>query len=336
MTAPSPAHPHKYQRWADRPARLRKAWPAITAAGVRMVNRRGTRTHGLMWMSLGFALASCTMFYVLAELEILAGTPEAAGLYSFVKTLLGVNLDGISRLAEFREILWRSAFLFLFKAELFWVFVVAAFAGPGLIADDIKARALPIYFARPVTPFTYLLGKWMVIAFFVSLAVLVSNLLGLIFGVIVTGGLATWGQTIRLGVDLLLCGLGVTLFAGVLMLALSSMSSDKRYVTVGWLAAGVLPVMVQGILYESLPQEATGKWLGSVSLYGDIAALMEWKLGIRATWASMPIPQEVFRGALGPELAPFYPAVVLLILTIASVWFCYRRVLQFSRSAANL
>jgi ABC-type transport system involved in multi-copper enzyme maturation permease subunit len=289
-----------------------------------------------MWMSLGFALASCSMFYILAQLEILAGTPEAAGLYSFVKTLLGVNLDGISRLAEFREVLWRSAFLFLFKGELFWVFIVTALSGPGLIADDIKARALPIYFARPVTPFTYLLGKWLVVAFFASLAILMSNLLGLIFGVIVTGGLATWGQTIRLGVDLLLCGVGVTLFAGVLMLALSSVSSDKRYVTVGWLAVGVLPMMAQGILYESLPQEATSRWLGSISLYGDIAALAEWKFGIRTAWESMPIPQEVFRGALGPEIAPIYPGVVLLIITIVSIWFCYRRVLKFSRSAANV
>jgi ABC-type transport system involved in multi-copper enzyme maturation permease subunit len=335
MTSPSPSHPHRYQRWADRPARRRKSWPAITAAGVRLVNK-GTRTRGLMWMSLGFALASCTLFYILAQLEILAGTPEAAGLYDFVKTLLGINLGGISRLAEYREVLWRSAFLFLFKLELFWVFVVTAFTGPGLIADDIKARALPIYFARPVTPFTYLLGKWMVIAFFVSLTILLSNLLGLIFGVIVTGGLATWGQTILLGADLLICGVGVTLFAGALMLALSSFSSDKRYVTVGWLAVGVLPMMVQSILYDALPQEATSRWLGSISLYGDIAALAEWKFGIRTAWQSMPIPKDVFRGALGPEIAPIYPGIVLLVLTIVSIWFCYRRVLKFSRSAANV
>ncbi|HVP12774.1 MAG TPA: hypothetical protein VMV94_16485 [Phycisphaerae bacterium] len=335
MTESVAINSHRYQRWTDRPIRRRWAWPAITAAGVRLANK-GNRTRGLVWMSLGFALLSCGLFYVLAQLEILAGTPEAAGLYEFVKTILGVDLSGVSRLAEFREVLWRSAFLFLFKAELYWAFLVAAFAGPGLIADDLKARALPIYFARPVTPFSYLLGKVMVIAFFVSLAILLSNLLGLIFGVIVTGGLATTAQTIRLGLDLLLCGGAATLFMGVLMLALSSMSSDKRYVTVGWVAVGVLPMMVQAILLEQLPREATSRWLGSISLYGDIAVLTEWWFGISQAWATTPLPREAFREALGRGTDPVYPGVVLLAIAVASVWFCYRRVLKFSRSAANV
>ena len=335
MSASSPTNPHRYQRWADRPKRLRSAWPAIMVAGIRLVNR-GTRTRGLMWMSLGFAFGSCCLFYALAQLEILAGTSEAAGLYGIVKTVLGVDLSGVSRLAEFREVLWRAAFLFMFKAELFWVFVVAAFSGPGLIADDLKARALPIYFAKPVTAFTYLLGKWMVIAFFVSLAILVSNLLGLIFGVIVTGGLATFGQTVRLGVDLLLCGGGVMVCTGVWLLAISSASSDRRYVTVAWVAVAVLPMGVQGILFDALPRKATAGWLGSISLYGDLAALAEWKLGIREALESMPIPQEAFRDALGRAIDPVYPGLVLLGLVVISAWYGYRRVLQFSRSAANV
>jgi ABC-type transport system involved in multi-copper enzyme maturation permease subunit len=335
MSASPPTNPHKYQRWADRPKRLRSAWPAIMLAGIRQVNQ-STRTRGLVWVSLGFALASCSLFYALAQLEILAGTPEAAGLYGFVKTLLGVELSGVSRLAEFREVLWRAAFLFLFKAELFWVFVVAAFSGPGLIADDMKARALPIYFARPVTPFTYLLGKWMVVAFLGSLAILASNLLGLIFGVIVTGGLATVWQSIRLGIDLLICGGGVTVLVGVLMLALSSACADKRYVTVAWVAVAVLPMGVQGILFDALPRKATTGWLGSISLYGDLAALAEWKLGLRGALASLPIPREEFSDALGRAIDPVYPGFVLLGIAVISAWFCYRRVLRFSRSAANV
>lgn len=335
MTESGPTNSHRYQRWADRPRKLRRAWPAIALAGIRQANR-GNRSRGLMWTCLGFAFGSCSIFYALAQVEILAGTREAEGFYEFIKAVLGVDLSGVSRLAEYRELLWRSAFLFLLKIELLAVFTVTAFATPGLIADDLKARALPIYFARPISPFTYLLGKWMVVAFFVALTVLVSNLLGLIFGVIVTGGLATMGQTVRLGVDLLLCSAVVTVFVGVLMLALSSMSSDKRYVTVGWVAVCVLPIMIQSILIESLPRSATRGWLGSISLYGDIAALTEWWFGLRDAWASMPIPQQAFRDAVGSYPHPIYPGVVLLTVTTASAWFCYRRVVRFSRSAANL
>ncbi len=335
MSAVAPSNPHRYSRWVNRPARRRWAWPAIMVTGVRLANKN-TRTRGLIWTSLGFAAGSCGFFYALAQLEILAGTSNAAGLNEFFRAVLGVDLGGVSRLSEYREALWRAAFLFLLKAELFWMFVVTALAGPGLIADDLKAQALPIYFARPVTPFTYLFGKWLVLAVYMSLAVLVSNLLGLFFGVLVTGGLATFAQTARLASDLLICGGGVIVFAGILMLALSSMCRDKRYVSVGWIAVFVLPVVVQSILYDSLPRSATSGWLGSVSLYGDITSLAEWKLGVREALESMPLPREAFREALGRPLNPVYPATVLLAVTVASACFCYRQVLRFSRSAANV
>jgi ABC-type transport system involved in multi-copper enzyme maturation permease subunit len=335
MSGTAPANPHRYQRWAGRPTRRRWAWPAITVTGVRLANKN-TRTRGLIWTSLSFALGSCGFFYFLAQLEVLAGTPQAEGLYEFVRAVLGVDLSGVSRLSEYRETLWRAAFLFLFKAELFWMFVVVAFVGPSLIADDLKTQALPIYFARPVTPFTYLFGKWMAIAAYMSLAVLVSNLLGLFFGVLVTGGLATFARTAKLASDLLICGGGVTVFAGVLMLALSSMCRDKRYVTVGWVAIFVLPMVVQNILGEALPREATSKWLGSISLYGDVASLAEWKLGLREALESTGLPREAFRNALGRAMDPVYPATVLLALTLAAGSFCHRQVLRFSRSAANV
>lgn len=335
MNATAPSKPHVYRRWADRPARRRWAWPAIMMAGIRLVNKE-KRTRGLLWTSLGFAGGSCGLFYALAQLEMVAGSSEAAGLYEFIRIALGVDLEGVSRLPEYRETLWRATFLFLLKVELFWAFIVAVFIGPGLIADDLKTRALPIYFARPVTPLTYLFGKWTVIGVYVGLTVLASNLLGLFFGVLVTGGLQTFPQTARLGSDLLLCGIGVTVFAGVLMLALSSMSLDKRYVTVGWLAVCVLPEITQSILFEALPRQATRGWLGSISLYGDITTLVEWKLGVREALQAMPLPQEALREALGRGGDPVYPACVLLAVGAASFWFCYRRVLRFSRSAASV
>jgi ABC-type transport system involved in multi-copper enzyme maturation permease subunit len=326
---------HRYQRWNEQPSRRYWTWLAILTTGVKLANK-GTRTRSLIWMNLGFAIGSCSLFYALAQVEILAGTRQAEGLYAFIRTFLGVNLDGASKLAEYREVLWRTAFLFLFKLEVFWVFILAAFAGPGLIADDLKARALPIYFARPVNPRTYLLGKWMVIACFMALAVLAPNLLALLFGTLVTGGLDTLAHTAKLGLDLVVCGLGVMLLGGVLLLALSSMSSDKRYVTVGWVALGLLPTMAQGILTEMLPQYVTGGWLGCISLYGNVNSLAEWWFGLRDAWGHTPLPQEAFRDAFGPPMDPNFPGTVLLIVGLAAAWFCYRRIVRFSRSAANL
>ena len=335
MTEAAHSSSHRYQRWTERPSRSRWTWLAILTTGVRLANK-GTRTRGLIWLNLSFAVGSCLVFYLLAQLEVLAGTHEAAGLYALVRTFLGVDLSEASRLAEYREVLWRSAFLLLLKVELLGVLILGAFVGPGLIADDLKARALPIYFARPVNPRTYLLGKWTVIAVFMGLAVLLPNLLALFFGTLVTGGLATMGQTVRLGADLLVCGLGVMVLGGVVVLALSSMTSDKRYVTVAWMAVCLLPMMAQGILNDTLPQDVTDRWLGSVSLYGDVAGLTEWWLGTRAAWATTPLPQDAFTDAFGRAMDPSYPGVVLLTIAVAATWFCYRRIVRFSRSAANV
>ncbi len=333
-TAPA-SNATKYRRWSDQPSRRRWTWLAVFVAGVRLTNR-ATKVRTLIWMSLSFPIGSCAFFYMLAQLELLANTSEASGMYEFIKTFLRVDLSGVSRLAEYREVLWRTVFLFTFKAELFWVFVVVVRAGPGLIADDLKARALPIYFARPVTPLTYLIGKWMVVAFFIGMVVLVPNLLALILGTLVTGGLHTFGQTLGLGYDLLVTSVGVMIFGGAVVLALSSLSSDKRYVTVGWVALCLLPVMAQAILFDVLPHEVTGGWLGSVSLYRDITVTADWVFGIREAWESTPLPRGVFDNALGRPISPFYPISVLLFLMVGSFYICYRRVVRFSRSAANV
>ena len=87
-----------------------------------------------------------------------------------------------------------------------------------VIADDIKSRALPIYFARPIVPLTYLLGKWLVVAAYIGVVMLVPNLLSLMLGVLVTGGLQTVGETARLGFDLIVSGVGVMVVGGALIL----------------------------------------------------------------------------------------------------------------------
>jgi ABC-type transport system involved in multi-copper enzyme maturation permease subunit len=242
----------------------------------------------------------------------------------------------VTRLAEFREVLWRSVFIFMIQVQLFWVMVLVARVGPGLIANDIKARALPIYFARPITPSTYLLGKWMVAATFIGLVTVAPNLAALIFGVLLTGGLQTWGQTLGLGLDLLVCGAGVMVFGGMLILALSSTTADSRYVSVGWLAVCLLPVMAQAIVSDALDPAQTTGLLGSISLRDNLMNLTKWVFDLRDAWASTPLPAGAYEQALGNPVKTIYPAIVLGGITVAAAVFCYRRVLRFSQAAANV
>ena len=77
----------------------------------------------------------------------------AVGITAFTR-YSAYRSQGNTHVEEFRELLWSSVYLLTIKIQLLWVVVVVAQVGPGLIAKDLKTRALPIYFAKPVTPIT--------------------------------------------------------------------------------------------------------------------------------------------------------------------------------------
>jgi ABC-type transport system involved in multi-copper enzyme maturation permease subunit len=54
--------------------------------------------------------------------------------------------------------------------------ILVLFVGAGLIADDLRARALALYLVRPITPFDYYLGKLLIPIRVLGLTVLVPAL----------------------------------------------------------------------------------------------------------------------------------------------------------------
>ena len=334
-----------YTRWAGKPRHARWTWLAIVQSGLKLANK-DAQTRFLLLSGLTFVAGICGLFYALDMLELYIGQPSSststdiAGLIQstlrFVQFALGLDLSGIQRLGELRPIIWRAVFMLAVNVQLFWVAMSISRIGPALIADDIKARALPIYFAKPVNPLTYLLGKWLVVATYIGLLTLLPNLLALGFAVLLTGGLATAGATLSLALQLVVAGFGVMVLMGMAMLAISSLSADKRYVTVGWFAICILPVIAQKILNQNLPDARTLGWLGSISLREDVRVLTERLFGLREALEQSGLAQEKFAEGLLNPVEPMYPAIVLGGLVVVSFLVCYRRVVKFSRSAASV
>lgn len=330
-----PSAAARYRRWSRAAGVGGDTWFAIVRAGVKLANK-DAQLRFLIWFALSFVVGTAALFYALAMLEVLAGTPQAQGLYDLARTLLGVDLSSVGRIGDYRELLWRAVYLVTLKAQLFWVMTTVSRVAPRLIADDVRLRALPIYFSKPITPVTYLLGKWMVVAYFIALVTLAPNVLSLALGAMLTGGLATWAQTLRLGLDLLLACVGIMVLGGLVPLALSSLSSDKRHVSVAWFALCLLPVIGQTLIIDNLPADARDGFVGSISLFGDCNLLIGWLFDVRGRFAASGLPAEAFRRALPQDIAPVYPAIVLGALCLASLVICYRRVVRFSRSAASV
>ena len=193
-----------------------------------------------------------------------------------------------------------------------------------------------IYFAKPVTPLTYLCGKWAVAAAFIALVTVVPNLLTLGLGTMVAGGLHTWGQTLDLAMGVALSGVTLCMVGGAIILALSSLSSDHRYVTVAWLAVCLLPMTAQTIVNDLLPPESTTGWLGCLSLRDNVVTLTDWLFGVREAIEAARLPTEAFTRALVKPVSVPRATIVLAAWTVGGLLVSYRRVVSFSRSAANV
>jgi hypothetical protein len=328
-------HSPRYRRRDRQLSAARWTSLAIVVHGVR-VALKDPRNVFLAFASLGLVLVAAVIFYVLALFEDLIGTRDAQGLYRLVQMLLRVDLSDVARTGVSRLPLWESLFLLMIKVELISLLIVIGQFGAGLIANDLKTNALPIYFARPITPPTYLLGKWLTIAGFIAMAMLVPNLLALVAGILVAGAPGSWDQTLRLAGYLTASGAGVMLVGGLAILALSSLTADKRVVIVGWLALALLPHFTQQVLYEHLDPQLTTGFLGSLSLSGDVLILTTWLFDLPHTWQATGLPPQAYAAVLGPAVQPLYPALVLLGMTALAAVICYRQVVRFSRAAANV
>ncbi len=335
MTTASTDRVHQYQRWLGTLGKTHWTWPAIVVSGINL-SFRHSKTRILLLTSGIPVLTAVGVFYVTSLLESVVGTDQARGLYDFVNGLLHIDIRGISQLAEFRDMLWRITFLMMSKLQMLWVLIVVARVGASVIANDLKARALPIYFSKPVTPATYLLGKWAVVASFVALVTLVPSLAAFALGMALTGGPGTWAQVFTLTIDLTASGALVCLVSAAVILALSSITSDQRYVTVGWVAICLLPAFAQAIINESLPADSRIGWLGCISLRDDIVIVIEHLLRIRQGLAATSLPAERFAQALGDPVDPAKAALILSALTATAIVFSWRRVVRFSRTASTV
>ncbi len=324
---------YQYRRWSRtrRPSRL--VWPAIILNEIRLALRQA-KTRTLVMTSGFLVLGACGMFYFISLLETLIGQEGAQEAFNFIKVLFGIDLAGLN-VNEIRDALWRSSFLLMIKAQMVWVLIVVARVGAGLISKDLKARALPIYFAKPLTPMTYLLGKWGVIASFIALIMLIPNLLALAVGTAITGGPGSWGQITSMAGGILVSGSVACVVAGAVILALSSLSSDQRYVTVGWVAVCLLSVFAQKMINESLPADSSNSWLRAISLRDNFIMLSDRAFGVRHALEVSGLPGEQLTKALGRPMEPSN-AIVLGALTLVSLYIAWRRVVRFSRSAATV
>ncbi|HUR29118.1 MAG TPA: ABC transporter permease subunit [Planctomycetota bacterium] len=175
-----------------------------------------------------------------------------------------------------------------------FAFLIVAWFGAGLIAEDKRLGAHLLYFARPLTRLDYLLAKFTTLAFFGAFAVIVPPL---VICTVATFASPDWAFLEDEG-DLIpktiLFGLVWILVCASVILAISSLSSRKSFALVATFAVFVLPVPVSGVLsrLEHEPRFQT------LSLPGNFVKLAQSLFGFPSGGRSMRYDVEYAYGAL--------------------------------------
>jgi len=271
-----PIHDQGYRRYAGRREPHGRRWLVIARAGI--VERLRERLFlGLLLFAWSPFIVRAVQIYVssnFAQAGFLAPTPET-----------------------FRE--------FLDQQSIF-VFIVTAYVGAGLIANDRRANALQIYLSKPLTRLEYVTGKLVTLAVFLAAVTFAPAILLLLLQMMFAGSAAFIRANLFLIPAITLFSLIQVLLSAFTMLALSSLSKSRRFVAMMY--AGI--VFFTAAMYQAL---------------GAITGSRAW------AWISPEDTLDIIANAIfrvpDPPPMPVPAALLTVVLLIAaSAWILERRV----------
>jgi hypothetical protein len=214
---------------------------------------------------------------------------------------------------------------FVHAKQEFWVWVMAALVGSGLVADDRRTHALHIYFSRPVRRVDYMLGKGLALGLLLALVALVPSVLLLLAdlgveGVETPGSLGIRDVHVVGQASVREVGFGLLLRAvvayqtvyivpvTVLALALSSLVRHAGPAGAAILGYHFLSLVIVKVGVARAPDAAS--WLPLVSLHHALSRIGDGLYGL-------PLP------APGPSAASC--GLVVCGVTLVSLWVLFRR-----------
>ncbi|MBM4371678.1 MAG: hypothetical protein FJ098_08495 [Deltaproteobacteria bacterium] len=164
----------------------------------------------------------------------------------------------------------------LFAAERFFLALLAAAAGAGLIAEDRGGNALVLYLSRPLTPSRYLAAKGLALAGILALVYLAPALSLALVSELLSPRADWLACLLRAARATAVAGLHVGA-ASALVLLLSSLATRARYAGLGWIALFFFSdALASGLAHGAgdLP------WLRLLSLPDLLEDSGAWILGI--------------------------------------------------------
>jgi ABC-2 type transport system permease protein len=231
-----------YQHWSGRLTGGTWRWLAITRHGVRagMKNRLLRLLLIVSWIP---ALVLVVMLCLWGLLE-----RRSAAILPMMQFFSFLHPQILADPRHFRVEIWTICYDFFLLTELRFSMVLVLLVGPTLISQDLRFNALPLYFSRPLRRIDYFLGKLGIVVVFLGRMIILPCLIAYVLGLLFSLDWTIVRQTLRLLCSGVVYGLVISVSAGTLILALSSLSRNSRYVALFWLGIWFVGSVVGGVL----------------------------------------------------------------------------------------
>ena len=225
-----------YTHWEGTLGTGRRPWRVIAGQAVRLAWKRRF-FKPLFFFSLLPAVVFSGGIYISERLgdfqEMLKGADK----------FLTINPD-------YFQAYYGSSFLF------FMMLMIMVGGGAGLIADDLRHNALPLYFSRPIRQWDYIGGKGAALALFLLLLTLAPGIVFLLLKLIFSGSAKILSDFPWLPFSFLAWSVFVSAFFSLFTLLLSSLGRNRRFASILILAAYFLSDVFFGIFYAIFREPA--------------------------------------------------------------------------------
>jgi ABC-2 type transport system permease protein len=210
--------------------------------------------------------------------------------------------------------------------------ILVMMVGPGLISQDMRFNALPLYFSRPLRRIDYFAGKLGVVFVFLAAVAILPAVLGYLLGILFSFHFSVLTDTARVLGGSIVYGILVVASAGTLMLAFSSLFRRSLYVGIAWATLW----LVSAFVGEFLTLRVHRGWCRLISYTGNLEQMRSALLGKRAAIEEIgrlfdwpPPPPEA--AGFTENLPWYWSALVLAGLFGISVWILNSRVKSLDR-----
>jgi len=151
----------------------------------------------------------------------------------------------------FKNFLLRNAVL----PGLF-ICLVGIFSGSSLIANDLRYNTLSLYLSKPINWWDYLIGKIMVMLAWLGLITIIPSFLLLCEHLLLSDGISFLKNNSRLLYAIPLFSMLIILPVSLLNLALSSLTTNHRYASIGFASIVIGTPVLAEIIAQITRHEA--------------------------------------------------------------------------------